>query len=101
MDSGTLSVKLGVLHEDVTEIKQALGKLSDAITKLALVEQSQAQAADALERAFKAIERIENRLMVLEQAQTKNLSTSNWVDWALKGGVAVLLAFVAKSVGLI
>ena len=57
-DTALLAAKLGALHEDVSEIKAALTKLSDAITKLALVEERQTQSAAALERAFTAIEKI-------------------------------------------
>jgi len=38
-----LSLKLEMLHHDVVEVKTALNKLSEAITKLALVEQQQLQ----------------------------------------------------------
>ena len=83
-----LSVKLEVLHSDVVEVKTALNKLSEAITKLALVEQQQAQTATALERAFKAITRIEERLSAIELSQPKSRETSAWVDRAIFAIVA-------------
>jgi hypothetical protein len=44
-DTSLLAAKLGALHEDVSEIKAALTKLSDAITKLVTVALDVATAA--------------------------------------------------------
>lgn len=95
-----LAVRLDLLHEDVGEIKTALGKLSDAITKLALVEQSQLQTADALERAFKAIERVEMRLEKLEESSIKNSESSKWVDRAAGAVITALVAAALKAIGV-
>lgn len=100
MTTEILTVKLEALHSDVSEIKSALDKVSEAITKLALVEQQQNQIASALERAFKAIGKVEDRLTVLEQSQPTNTEVAKWVDRglvALAGAGAVL---VGKSIGL-
>lgn len=96
-----LAVRLDLLHEDVGEIKTALGKLSDAITKLALVEQSQLQTADALERAFKAIERVEMRLEKLEESSIKNSESSKWVDRAAGAVITALVAAALKAIGVL
>jgi hypothetical protein len=61
-----LSHKLQTLHEDVGEMKAVLKDLTAAITKLALIEERQTQAAAAQERAFKALERVEQRVSDLE-----------------------------------
>ena len=71
-ESNVLAVKLDMLHSDVVDMKTALGELSKAITKLALVEERQSQTAEALERAFKSIGKIEDRLSALEQAAPKS-----------------------------
>ena len=95
-----LAVRLGALHEDVGEIKIALGKLSDAITKLALVEQQQNQTALALERAFTALDKLEKRVDTLERKSPTHDRTARWVDQAVLGLIIVTLMFVAKKVGL-
>lgn len=100
-DNDILGMRLDLLHEDVGEIKTALGKLSDAITKLALVEQSQLQTAEALERAFKAIERVENRLMKLESANVTNSESAKWVDRGVVALVCAAAAAIAKTAGLL
>ena len=106
MNEGVWTLKLDALHSDVGEVKVALNKLSEAITKLALVEQQQGQITAALERAFAAISRNEERMIKavddldtrvasIEVAQPRNTSTALWVDRALValagGGVALFV----------
>lgn len=95
-----LAVRLDLLHEDVSEIKIALGKLSDAITKLALVEQSQLQTTAAIERAFNAIERVEMRLEKLEESSVKNSESSKWVDRAAGAIITALVVAALKAIGV-
>ena len=104
MADNVLSVKLEALHNDVSEVKTALNKLSEAITKLALVEERQVQTAEALERAFKAIGKIEDRLSTLEQKQAaqtpKYTEVAKWVDRGLVGLAGAGAVMLAKSAGL-
>jgi predicted nucleic acid-binding Zn-ribbon protein len=109
MSEDVFTVKLDALHKDVGEVKTALNKLSDAITKLALVEQQQGQTAAALERAFKAITKVEEnmaedisaldvRVTVVEKAQPKHNSAALWVDRALVGLAGAGMALLAKGI---
>lgn len=100
-DSNVLAAKLEMLHGDVVDVKTALAELSKAITKLALVEERQAQTAEALERAFKAIGKIEDRLSSLEQAQPKTKETSAWVDRFILWAVMGVMGFIGAKVGLL
>lgn len=108
MSEDVFSVKLDALHKDVGEVKNALNKLSDAITKLALVEQQQDQIAAALDRAFKAISKVEEamtkdlgeldaRVTIVEKAQPKHNSAALWVDRALVGLAGAGMALIAKG----
>lgn len=99
-EADVLGVRLDALHSDMSEMKTALNKLSDAITKLALIEQTQSQTAEALERAFKTIEKIETRVAALELAQPKNDFASTWVDRILTGIVGFAAAVIAAKFGL-
>lgn len=99
-DLDVLAVKLETLHSDVVEVKTALEKLSEAITKLALVEQRQSQIAEALERAFKAIGKIEERVTSLEQGVPKSKETSKWVDRFILAVMAAVFGFVGVKLGL-
>lgn len=100
-ESSVLTVKLDMLHSDVVDMKTALNELSKAITKLALVEERQSQTAEALERAFKAIGKIEDRLSALEQAAPKAKETSAWVDRFIMAIVVVVMGFIGTRVGLL
>lgn len=100
MSPEILTVKLEALHTDVSDIKSALDRLSDAITKLALVEQQQSQIAAALERAFKAIAKVEDRVTAIEQAQPVHTEVAKWVDRGLMALVGAGALIVAKSMGL-
>lgn len=98
-----LELKLEALHNDVSDVKNALNKLSEAITKLALVEQQQGQIAASLERAFKAIGKIEDRVTALEQQNAvlapQQGEMAKWLDRgivALAGAGGVL---ILKTVG--
>ena len=108
MPEDVYAVKLDALHRDVGEVKTALNKLSDAITKLALVEQQQGQIAAALDRAFKAISKVEEamthdlnaldvRVAAVEMAQPKLNSAAAWVDRALVGLAGAGAALLAKG----
>ncbi len=99
-EADVLGVRLDALHSDMSEMKTTLNKLSDAITKLALVEQTQNQTAEALERAFKTIEKIETRVAALELAQPKNDFAATWVDRILTGVVGFAAAVIAAKFGL-
>lgn len=109
MSEDVFSLKLDALHKDVGEVKTALNKLSDAITKLALVEQQQGQIAAALERAFKAISKVEEamthdldaldaRVTIVEQAQPRFNSAAVWVDRGLVGLAGAGAALLANGI---
>ena len=100
MTTEILTVKLEALHSDVSEIKSALDRVSEAITKLALVEQQQNQIASSLERAFRAIGKLEDRLTKLEQAAPAQSDAAKWVDRALVELVGPGAVIVAKTLGI-
>lgn len=95
-----LAHKFDTLHVDVGEIKTALGKLSDAIVKLSLVEERQTQANLALERAFSSIERIERRLSVVEIDLANANRTSKWVDRGVWSCATAAVVYAAKAGGM-
>ena len=100
-EASVLTVKIDMLHSDVVEMKTALSELSKAITKLALVEERQAQTADAIERAFKAIGKIEDRISALELAAPKTKETNAWVDRFILALVMAVAGFVGTKLGLL
>ena len=96
-----LTVKIDMLHSDVVDMKIAVNELSKAITKLALVEERQAQTADAMERAFKAIGKIEDRLSALELAAPKTKETNAWVDRFILALVMAVAGFIGTKLGVL
>ena len=100
-NENVLTVKIDMLHSDVVDMKLAVNELSKAITKLALVEERQLQTADAMERAFKAIGKIEDRLSALELAAPKTKETNAWVDRFILALVMTVAGFIGTKLGLL
>lgn len=93
-----LAGKLMSLHEDVFEIKGALKDLTSAITKLALIEERQSVTNAALERAFGAISRVEDRLSELERLQPINNQSRIWVERFVLALAGAALAFIWDTI---
>lgn len=100
-NENVLTVKIDMLHSDVVDMKLAVNELSKAITKLALVEERQSQTADAMERAFKAIGKIEDRLSALELAAPKTKETNAWVDRFILALVMTVAGFIGTKLGVL
>jgi exonuclease VII small subunit len=96
-----LSTRLEALHGDVGEIKGAMNNLAAAITKLALIEERQTTTNAALERAFGAIKRCEERLLEVEKKLPEISRASVWVDRGVWAAAAAAVMYVAKKAGLI
>jgi prefoldin subunit 5 len=97
-DVSLLSVRLQTLHTDVSDIKGTLKDLTQAINKLALVEERITNAVAAQERSFKAIERLEERIDTLERAQVTTDNTNKWIDRSIVAGLAALATFIWERV---
>lgn len=93
-----LASKLMSLHEDVSEIKGALKDLTSAITKLALIEERQSVTNAALERAFVAISRVEDRLSELERIAPMNNQSRIWVERFVIAIAGAALFFVWENI---
>lgn len=108
-----------VIMHKVTRMESSIDKLADAITKLAVIEERQTADRAALERAFTAIQRsdercaeafektvaklekIEGRIDVLESAAPITEQTNQWVSKAMWAAVAAFAMYVAKKIGII
>ena len=93
-----LASKLMSLHDDVSEIKGALKDLTSAITKLALIEERQSVTNAALERAFVAISRVEDRLSELERIAPMNNQSRIWVERFVIAIAGAALFFVWENI---
>lgn len=119
-DVNVVITRLGVLSEDVHELKDTLRQIASAVSRLALVEERQMQTNEALSRAFKTIDKAESRALDVEgkaavrtsalEARVSTLErdmpmqkhASGWVMsavWAA-AGLAALLILNRLGIGL-
>ncbi len=107
-DINVVITRLGLLSEDVGELKETLRQIASAVTRLALVEERQMQTNEALSRAFKALDKldiklvsVEQRIGSLERMQPQQQQTSAWVTTMLWAAAGAAVMFVAKKVGFL
>lgn len=122
-----LAERIDGLGVDISEMKHGIAKMADALTKLAIVEERQTQTILAQERAFKALERVEERqrqhelqcrdqekglrqliadsnerlsarVGELEKAEPMQAQTSKWVTAGVWGALALLASFIVPRV---
>ena len=122
-----LATKIEGLAQDMNEMKHGIAKMADALTKLAIVEERQTQTILAQERAFKALERVEERQRLhelvckdqdkevrqliadsnerlsarvgeLEKAEPMQAQTSKWVTAGVWGALALLASFIVPRI---
>jgi len=97
-DITVLSTRIQTLHTDVSDIKGTLKDLTQAINKLALVEERISNAVAAQERTFKAIEKMEERIEKLEKLQVMSDNTNKWVDRGIVAALAAVATFIWERV---
>ena len=125
-----LATKIEGLAQDMSEMKHGIAKMADALTKLAIVEERQTQTILAQERAFNALERVEERQRLhelvskdqdkevrqliadsnerlsgrvaeLEKAEPMQEQTGKWVMAAVWGAAGFAALLIAKQLGLV
>ena len=107
-DINVVITRLGLLSDDVGELKETLRQIATAVTRLALVEERQSQTNEALSRAFKQIDKvelkltgIEQRLVSLERVQPLQQQTNGWVMTSVWIAAGAAVMFVAKKTGIL
>ena len=122
-----LAERIDGLCVDMNEMKHGIAKMADALTKLAIVEERQTQTILAQERAFKVLDRVEERQRThelvckdqdkevrqliadsnerlaarvgeLEKAEPMQAQTSKWVTAGVWGALALLASFIVPRV---
>ena len=89
------------IREDQHAMRAAIERMSEAVTRLALVEDRQAAASTAIERLVQTLEKVDERLRRLEVAEQTQAKTTAWVQAALWALAAAAAVFIAKKVGLV
>lgn len=102
-----MAAQLDYFHNDISDMKSVVQELTKAVVKLALIEERQTHASQALERAFSEIEKCheridkyDTRIDLLEREQPLQHQTSQWVLAAVWGIAAGAAMFIAKQLGI-
>lgn len=122
-----LATKIEVMAKHMERMESGITKMTSALTQLAIMEERQTHTIMAQERAFKALERVEerqrehearcvaqekelregfaaaakiisDRVAELEKAEPMQAQTSKWVTAALWGTIATLGAFIVPRI---
>ena len=88
------------IREDQHAMRAAIERMSEAVTRLALVEERQAAASTAIERLAQSLERFEERLRRLELAEPLQAKATEWVQKAVWAAAAAAVMFIAGKKGL-
>lgn len=114
-----IAARLDAFNSDIQEIKGVQQKMADNFTKLIVIEERQTATMAGLERAFKALERMDTKLesyttanrettqslekesadlarrvVELEKSEPLQAQTSKWVLAAVWGSLGLLAAFL-------
>jgi response regulator RpfG family c-di-GMP phosphodiesterase len=87
------------LRNDVDEIGAVMKQLASAVTRLALVEERQANTSTAIERLAKSIEKLDERLRVIEIQEPLQKRMSDWVLNIMWAAAAAVVMFVLSKTG--
>ena len=94
-----LTLKLEHLHRDVSSMQGAIKDLAGAVSKLALVEERQTNATAAIERAFKGIEDLGERVAELERAAPDSKRVNGWIFGAIGAVITGAASWLAHKAG--
>lgn len=103
-----LAERIESVQNDIRDMKTSLSTMANALNKLAVVEERQTNAAQAQERAFAEITKLQGqngalaeRIRQLETANVETKGKNIWVDRAITGIVFLAGWLLAKATGLI
>jgi hypothetical protein len=83
-----LAGEMRMIRGDIADMKAIIKEMSAAFMKLALVEERQTNLAGALERAFKAVEKSEERLEALEKNAPANNQVTKWIETGIVAAIS-------------
>lgn len=89
------------VRDDQHAIRAAIERMSEAVNRIALVEERQAAASQAIDLVMRTLERIDERVRKLEIDEPMQRKVSEWVTTAIWMAAVAAVMFVAAKVGLI
>lgn len=118
-----IAARLDAFNSDIQEIKGVQKEMAASFTKLIVIEERQTATMVGLERAFKALEKVETKLeaytsanretcqalekentdlakrvVELEKSEPMQAQTSKWVVAAVWGSLALLAGFLVPRI---
>lgn len=99
-ETAALMERITGMQNDISEIKGSINVMAAAIQKLDVIEERQANAAAAQERAFAEIARLNAKVERLEAERANTATAAKWVDRGIVGVVTAAAIFAAKKIGL-
>ena len=111
-ENNLLAERIESVQSDIKDMKQSLSAMANALNKLAVVEERQTNAAQALERAFGEIAKqhtviatLSDRIRVLERTQessnVENKGMNEWVKRGITALIALAIFLLAQRMGII
>ena len=88
------------IREDQHAMRAAIERMSEAVTRLALVEERQAAVSTTIERLVQSLEKLDERLRRLEVADPMQTKAAEWVQSSLWAAAAAGVMFIAGKAGL-
>jgi hypothetical protein len=101
-DSQVIELARDIHHirEDQEAMRRALERMSEAVNRLAIVEERQSTTSQAIERVMAAFAKIEERVRALEIAEPMQAKTTEWVQSAMWAAGSAAVTFMAHRAGL-
>jgi hypothetical protein len=91
---GSLASDIQHIRADQNAMRSAIERMSEAVARLALIEERQSSASHAIERIIGMLTKLEDRVRSLEIAEPLQQKSSEWVDKALWAALTGALAFI-------
>ena len=91
---GALASDIQHIRADQNAMRSAIERMSEAVARLALIEERQSSASHAIERIIAMLTKLEERVRNLEIAEPAQQKTTAWVDKALWAALTGAIAFI-------
>lgn len=82
------------IRSDQNSMRSAIERMSEAVARLALIEERQSSASHAIERIIGMLTKLDERVRQLEIAEPLQQKSSEWVDKALWAALTGAIAFI-------
>jgi len=96
-----LTHKVESLHEDMSEMKVVMRDIAAALTKLAIIDERQAQMHEAQDRIFSTLKSHDIRIGSMEKDDGRQQLAIDWVFRAVWAFFGICAMYALKLIGLV